>query len=80
MPKCSGRKSWGGANGLIAAPRKSCGGVVSLRPERNFPLARMVWTVTMKLRPVMIDEKPRMNTPSATGATAVGEDCELYGT
>ncbi len=36
LPRWIGRKSKGGANGLIAAPRKTCGGVVSLRPERNF--------------------------------------------
>ena len=28
--------------------------------------------VTMKFRPVRIDEKPRMKTPSSTGNTVVG--------
>ena len=35
------------------------------------PGARMVWTVTMKLRPVTIDPMPRMKAPSSTGATVV---------
>ena len=35
------------------------------------PGARMRWMVTMKLRPVRIDEKPAMKTPSAVGTTLV---------
>ena len=31
------------------------------------PGARMRWTVTMKLRPVRIEEKPAMKMPSAVG-------------
>ena len=42
------------------------------------PGARSVWTVTMKLRPVTIDEKPRMKTPSNTGNTVIGV-VVLYG-
>ncbi len=36
------------------------------------PGARSVWMVTMKLRPVRIDEKPRMKMPSSTGNSVVG--------
>ena len=36
------------------------------------PGARRVWVVTMKLRPVRIDEKPRMKMPNSTGASAAG--------
>ena len=35
------------------------------------PGARILWMVTMKFRPVRIDEKPAMNTPSPTASTAV---------
>ena len=35
------------------------------------PGARILWMVTMKLRPVRIEEKPVMKTPSATGMTCV---------
>jgi hypothetical protein len=31
------------------------------------PGARILWIVTMKFRPVRIDEKPVMKTPSAAG-------------
>ena len=31
------------------------------------PGARILWIVTMKFRPVRIDEKPVMKTPSAVG-------------
>ena len=34
------------------------------------PGARILWIVTMKFRPVMIDEKPVTNTPIAVSATA----------
>jgi len=37
------------------------------------PGARRVWMVTMKLRPVRIEEKPPMKTPITTGATWVCE-------
>ena len=43
------------------------------------PGARMRWTVTMKLRPVRIDEKPVMKTPSAAVVTLVVDEIELYG-
>ena len=33
------------------------------------PGARIVWMVTMKFRPVRIDEKPVMKMPSAVGTT-----------
>jgi hypothetical protein len=36
------------------------------------PGARRVWVVTMKFRPVRIDEKPNMKTPNSTGASAAG--------
>ena len=35
------------------------------------PGARIVCVVTMKFRPVRIDENPRMNAPSSTGTTFV---------
>ena len=38
------------------------------------PFARIVCTVTMKLRPVTMVEKPTMNTPSKASGTAVGVD------
>ena len=38
------------------------------------PGARMRWIVTMKLRPVRIDEKPVMKMPSAVGMTLVVDD------
>ncbi len=41
------------------------------------PGARIRWMVTMKFRPVRIDEKPAMNTPRAIGATLVLEEVEL---
>ena len=41
------------------------------------PGARMRWTVTMKFRPVRIDEKPVMNTPMAAVVTAVCDEIEL---
>ncbi len=37
------------------------------------PGARILWMVTMKFRPVMIDEKPAMNTPAAIAMTWVFE-------
>jgi len=37
------------------------------------PGARMVWTVTMKLRPVRIDENPVMKTPIAASRTLLFE-------
>ncbi len=41
------------------------------------PGARILWTVTMKFRPVRIDEKPTMNTPSAVRMTLLLEYIEL---
>ncbi len=41
------------------------------------PGARMRCTVTMKLRPVRIDEKPVTNTPIAAVVTAVCDAIEL---
>ena len=43
------------------------------------PGARMRWIVTMKFRPVRIDEKPVMNTPTPVIATCVEEPWVLYG-
>ena len=43
------------------------------------PGARIRCVVTMKFRPVRIDEKPVMNTPSAVGMTLVFDAAELYG-
>jgi hypothetical protein len=37
------------------------------------PGARSVWIVTMKLRPLTIDERPMTNTPRSAGVTAVRE-------
>ena len=37
------------------------------------PGARIVWTVTTKLSPVRIDEKPTMMTPIRAGTTHVFE-------
>jgi hypothetical protein len=42
----------------------------------HLPGARSLWIVTMKLRPVRIDENPRMKTPSA-GTTLVLDEAEL---
>ena len=43
--------------------------------KRNqvMPGARILWMVTMKFRPVRIEEKPAMKTPSATAITCVCE-------
>ena len=43
------------------------------------PGARMRWIVTMKFRPVRIDEKPEMNTPMAPVSTRLLLDIELNG-
>ena len=43
------------------------------------PGARMVWMVTRKFRPVRIDEKPVMKTPTTAGATAEFEYTVLSG-
>ena len=43
------------------------------------PGARIRWIVTMKLRPVRIDEKPVMKMPSAVGITLVVEETVLNG-
>ena len=43
------------------------------------PGQRIVWTVTMMLRPVRIDEKPTTKTPMAAGTTAVFENMLLKG-
>src|SRR5436190_14924965 len=43
------------------------------------PGARMRWMVTMKLRPVRIDENPTMKIPSAVGTTLLVEDTVLNG-
>jgi len=43
------------------------------------PGARMRWIVTMKLRPVRIDENPVMNMPNAAGTTLVVDDIVLNG-
>jgi hypothetical protein len=45
LARRSGRQSNGGANGLEAAPRKSGGGTVSLRPLKNTPSSRMMRAV-----------------------------------
>ena len=41
------------------------------------PGARMRWMVTMKLRPVRIDEKPTTSTPTAVKITWLVEACVL---
>jgi hypothetical protein len=43
------------------------------------PGARIRWIVTMKFRPVRIDEKPAMNTPTPARKTLEGDAVELYG-
>ena len=43
------------------------------------PGARIRWMVTMKLRPVRIDEKPVMKMPSAVGIDVVVEETVLNG-
>ncbi len=43
------------------------------------PGARMVWMVTMKLKPVRIDEKPEMKTPTPVSTTCVFDTAVLYG-
>ena len=46
---------------------------MSGRRNQVIPGARMRWTVTMKLSPVRIDEKPTMKTPAAAAITWVLE-------
>ena len=41
------------------------------------PGARMVWMVTMKLKPVRIDEKPAMKMPTPVSTTWVFETAVL---
>ena len=43
------------------------------------PGARIRWIVTMKFRPVRIDEKPVMKMPSAVGMTLVVDETVLNG-
>ena len=43
------------------------------------PGARMRWIVTMKFRPVRIEEKPVMKMPSAAGMTLVVDATVLNG-
>ena len=43
------------------------------------PGARIRCTVTMKLRPVRMDENPATNTPTAPVSTREFEAIELYG-
>ncbi len=43
------------------------------------PGARIRWIVTMKFKPVRIDEKPTTNTPSAVGITFMCDDDVLKG-
>ena len=43
------------------------------------PGGRSLWMVTMKFRPVKIDEKPRMNTPTRTGMVPPAPNCDEYG-
>ena len=43
------------------------------------PGARIVWMVTMKFRPVRIEENPVMNTVTAAGTTMVFENIVLNG-
>ena len=47
--------------------------------DQVIPGARMVCTVTMKLRPVRMDEKPAMKTATAAGTTMVLENIVLNG-
>ena len=44
------------------------------RRNQVMPGARILWIVTMKFRPVRIDEKPVMKMPSAVGITCVVDD------
>ena len=41
------------------------------------PGARIRWMVTMKFKPVRIDEKPAMKTPSAVATTLVLDEDAL---
>ncbi len=50
LAKRSGRHSYGCTKGLEAAPRKSRGGTVSLRPLRNMPLSRMILMVRSRCK------------------------------
>ncbi len=43
------------------------------------PGARIRWIVTMKFKPVRIDEKPVMKIPMAAGITLVVDETVLYG-
>ena len=50
-----------------------CAHMKSGNRNQMSPGARNLWMVTMKLRPVRIDEKPTMNTPVTTAITCVSE-------
>jgi hypothetical protein len=43
------------------------------------PGARIRWIVTMKLKPVRMDENPAMKAAIAAIVTLVVDDCVLYG-
>ncbi len=49
------------------------------RRNQVIPGARILCTVTMKFKPVRIDENPTMNTPRAVRITLLLEYIELYG-
>ena len=49
------------------------------RRNQVSPGARMRWIVTMKFRPVRIDENPVMNTPIPAARTFEFEPSVLYG-
>ncbi len=47
--------------------------------NQDIPGARILWIVTMKFKPVRMDEKPRMNAAASAGMTFVVVRT-LYGT
>jgi hypothetical protein len=49
------------------------------RRNQVIPGARIVCTVTMKFKPVRIEENPLIKIPSPTAITYVLENVELYG-
>jgi hypothetical protein len=49
------------------------------RRNQVIPGARISWIVTMKFKPVSIEEKPAMNTPVATAKTCELENVVEYG-
>ena len=87
MPRCSDRSAATSASVIATTgvPRiitmlvAYCAHTKSGRRNHVMPGARIRCTVTMKLKPVRIDEKPATNTPTIASVTFVFDPIELYG-